>query len=326
MIKVGIIGGTGLTGGILIERLLHHAEVELVYLGSTTAAGQTLNEVYPDLPVSKLTFEAIDMAAIQDNKLDAVFLAVPHGKAMIYVPDLLKEGLVVIDLSADYRFPRREQYEAYYVKHQNPELLAQAVYGLVEWSRNELRDAALIACPGCYVTSALLGLYPLRSDISDIRIDAKSGVSGAGKKLDESLLFYRVNENFKAYGITTHRHQPEIETYLGQGVEFVPHLLPLHRGILSTIYFQSELSLRSLQEKLQKAYEQSSFVKMVDQEQPTLAMVTHTNNCRLGLYQGSQPNSFILISVIDNLLKGASGQAIQAMNVRYGFPETTGLI
>lgn len=323
--NIGIIGVTGFTGHELVKILCRHPFIHLVYGTTTSSVGKQIGELYPDLSFVDLVLSEYSVASVISHKLDVVFLAVHHGKAMQYAAELLNAGVRVIDLSADFRFSSHETYEKVYGAHSEKSLCKQAVYGLPERFRAEIRKAKLVANPGCYVTSALLALLPLKEVATDIIIDAKSGVSGAGKKLDEMYLFANLHNNFKAYGIATHRHQPEIEAYLGQPIEFVPHLLPINRGILSTIYFKSKCSLEELREKLVRAYENELFVRVVAKGSVEISMVAGTNHCALSLHAGSRPGTYILVSTLDNLIKGASGQAVQNMNLMLDISETAGL-
>ena len=296
----------------------------LEIITTTSYAGKKISDLYPDLLGVNLTLELYSVEELVRRKIDLVFLAVHHGAAMDFVPDLLNNGVKVVDLSADFRFEDPAVYEQAYSTHRFPELCAKAVYGLPEWFRKAIKKAHLIGNPGCYVTASLLPLIPLKDVIKDVLIDAKSGVSGAGKKLDESFLSTQVMNNFKAYAIARHRHQPEIETYAGLPVEFVPHLLPISRGILATIYFKSFESLDNLRAKLTGAYANEPFVHVIDRD-PEIRMVSGTNHCCMNIYSGSQSDRFIIVSVIDNLVKGASGQAVQNMNLMLGLPEDAGL-
>lgn len=324
MIRVGIIGATGFTGHELIKILVRHPQVILEVITTTTHAGKKISDIYSDLQGVGHVLELYSPAELVRRKVDLVFLAVHHGMAMDFAPELLQLGIKVVDLSADFRFADPKVYEKAYEAHRTPELCKKSVYGLPEWFRKSIKKANLVGNPGCYVTASLLPLIPIRDVISDIIIDAKSGVSGAGKKIDESLLFTQVMNNFKAYGIARHRHQPEIEAYVGMRVEFVPHLLPINRGILATIYFKSDQTLETLKGKLKKAYADEPFVHVIDHD-PEIHMVAGTNHCMMNIYPASHSGRYIIVSVIDNLLKGASSQAVQNMNLMLGIPETAGL-
>ncbi|MDD5456823.1 MAG: N-acetyl-gamma-glutamyl-phosphate reductase [Candidatus Margulisbacteria bacterium] len=323
--RIGIIGATGYTGHELIKILRNHPQVEIVYATTTTQAGRNINNLYPDLKYLSLVLEEYDLKKIKKTKLDLVFLAVHHGKAMGFVPELLDLGIQVVDLSADFRFSDVKVYEKIYGKHAFPKYCKTAVYGLPEFYRNKIKKAKLLSNPGCYVTSSLLALLPVIEHAENIVVDAKSGVSGAGKKVEEPYLFGNIHNNFKAYAIAKHRHQPEIESYLKKNIEFVPHLLPINRGILCTVYFNSAKSYEFLRKRLTEAYSKEPYVKVLSEQDPAINMVTGTNNCFVNIYKGSKPKSFIIVSVLDNLIKGASGQAVQNMNLMLGLEEQSGL-
>ena len=324
MIRVGIIGATGFTGHELIKILNRHPHVQLEIITTTAHVGKNISNLYPDFHGIELVLELYSVEELIRRKVDLVFLAVHHGAAMDFVPDLLKNGIKVIDLSADFRFEDPLVYQSAYDVHRFPELCSKAVYGLSEWFRKSIKKATLIGNPGCYVTASLLPLLPLKEVITDVIIDAKSGVSGAGKKLDESLLATQVMNNFKAYTVARHRHQPEIETYAGLPVEFIPHLLPISRGILATLHFKSDESLESLRSRLINAYADELFVHVIDFD-PEIRMVSGTNQCFMKIYPASHAGRYIVVCVLDNLVKGASGQAVQNMNIMLGFPEDMGL-
>jgi N-acetyl-gamma-glutamyl-phosphate reductase len=325
MINVAIVGATGYTGYELIKILENHKEVNISLVTSTTSSGQYLNEHYSDLKKQYL-LEEYSIKTILERKIDLVFLAVPHGKAGLYVSEIVGNNVKVIDLSADFRFNHVEIYERKYPKHPTPNLCKQAIYGLSEINRAIIKSANLIGNPGCYVTSVLLPLMPVKDKIFNIIVDSKSGVSGAGVKVKEDMQNFIDNLDFKAYSVSSHRHQVEIEYYLNNEIEFVPHLLPINRGILSTIYFNSELTFLELDNTLSNFYKNDIFVKVLTDNEPKISDVVNTNNCFFKLYKGSKENTFIIVSVIDNLLKGASGQAVQNMNIIYSFSETEGLL
>lgn len=340
MLKVGIIGASGYTGGELIRILSHHPQVEITAITSRTHAGKKLSDVFPgfigwDGPV----FSGSDSPeGVAECAL--VFLAVPHGVAFQLVPELLAQGRRVIDLGADFRFRDYKTYESWYkLEHNQPELTKNAVYGLPELYRNQIREARVVGNPGCYPTSAILGIYPaLKNGLIDpasIIIDSKSGVSGAGRKVEPGYLFPELFGNCKAYGLPGHRHTPEIEQELtkinGQEitVSFTPHLLPVARGILSTIHLKlkQKMTTARVTEIYANTYRGESFVKVVPEPVlPDLKGVVGTNCCQLGLRVDERTGSLIVVSVIDNMVKGASGQAVQNMNLMFDFPETTGLM
>jgi len=338
-VRVGIAGATGYTGRELIRLLARHSGIELVQLAhGPDSPDQRISDIYPELQnICDLDVTGCD-TLISDESLDAVFLALPHRAAMAVAKPLLKRGIRVIDFSADYRLRDSQIYEQWYqVEHTDPENLEHAVYGLCEWYRDAIRDARLIAAPGCYPTGALLPLLPLVTagliDISRIIVDAKSGVSGAGKKVMPALQFAEVSDSFKAYGIFNHRHMPEINQELSRAavspvsIVFTPHLLPVQRGILSTIYVEllPDVTQQDIHDALHSAYDQEFFVRL----KPADALVelkhtTFTNFCDIGY--AVEGNRAILVSAIDNLVKGASGQALHNFNIMFAFPETEGLL
>jgi N-acetyl-gamma-glutamyl-phosphate reductase len=335
MIRVGIYGATGYTGYELVKLLGNHPQCEIGFATSRSSAGQRMSDLYP-CPYD-LAFVAPEEAELQD--VDVVYTCLPHGEAMGAVQQAWEAGVRVIDLSADFRLRDVDLYEQWYkVEHVAPELLSEAVYGLVEVYREQIAGARLVANPGCYPTSALLALYPLAKGghLGDGRIivDSKSGVSGAGRKLSLTTHFCEVNESFKPYSIgRAHRHTSELDQELSAwsemnlSVVFAPHLLPVNRGILSTLYVTLEpgWSVERLVELYQAQYAGEPFVHVLPAGQlASLAYVTHTNRCALS-FAAAGDNTFIVVSAIDNLVKGASGQALQNMNVMYGLDETMGL-
>lgn len=338
-VRVGIAGATGYTGRELIGLLARHSGIELVRLAhGPDSPDQRISAIYPALQnVCDLVVTGCD-DLIADNSLDAVFLALPHRAAMAVAQPLLHRGKRVIDFSADYRLRDSAVYEHWYqVEHTDPHNLEHAVYGLCEWYRDAIKDARLIAAPGCYPTGALLPLLPLVKagliDTSRIIVDAKSGVSGAGKKVMPALQFAEVNESFKAYGIFSHRHLPEINQELSCAADsdvsivFTPHLLPVQRGILSTIYVElrPNVTENDIRGALQQAYNDEFFVRL--KPAGTLVELKHTvytNFCDIGC--AVEGNRAILVSAIDNLVKGASGQALHNFNIMFAFPETEGLL
>ncbi len=334
--RIGIIGATGYTGVELIRILNRHPELDLVAAASSKA-GQILSEVVPcpfDVPLV-----SIEEAA--GAGLDAVFCALPHGASMPLVKEFRNRGVKVVDLSADFRLKDAALYESYYkVKHTAADLLPEAVYGLPEVYRTDIAKADLVANPGCYPTTILLALHPLRNrediDWNDIIVDAKSGVSGAGRKLENNLLFCEANENFSPYNIGhTHRHLSEIEEQLSLyrreeiRITFSPHLLPLNQGMLSTIYIKMKRPAdeKELRQPFLECYSREPFVKVLPQGKLAhVRYVAHTNICCLSLTYVAERNLLILCSAIDNLIKGASGQAVQNLNLMLGLPETMGLV
>jgi len=338
MIKVSIIGATGYTGQELVRILTQHPAVEIVGLGSHSYAGKQYVDIFPHLrQVVDLTcLDANDPALIK--QADVVFLALPHGLSVPYAEKCLAQGKKVIDLGADFRLKDPETYRSWYQKTgPTRELLQHAVYGLPEIKRDLLRKAKLVANPGCYPTTAILALYPLLKekmlDPNWIIIDSKSGVSGAGRSAQVGSLYSEVNEDFKVYGLPHHRHVPEIEQELAGAageeikVNFTPHLVPLTRGMMSTIYtVPNTLAADKIAEVYQEYYGQEPFVRLYPKGQfPHTKWVQGTNYCDLGFSLDQRTGRLVLISVIDNLTKGASGQAIQNMNLMCGLEETLGL-
>ncbi len=318
--------------------LINHPHCEVTAITSRRYKGEPLSSLYPHLnAVINLNF--MDASTDEVASLcDVVFLAVPHGEAMEAVPRFLEAGKKVVDLSADYRLKNQSLYEKWYCSHTSPGLLAEAVYGLPELHREEIRTARLVANPGCYPTSIVLGLAPLLRegliDPSSIIIDSKSGASGAGREANTAMLFCEVNEGFKAYKVRAHRHIPEIEQELsllaGKDIEvlFTPHLLPSNRGILSTIYATPTRTVDTvfLVDLYRNFYVNEPFVRVLEEGLfPGLSSVRGSNFCDIGITFDDRTGRVLVISVIDNLVKGAAGQAIQNMNIMEGFPEDSGL-
>lgn len=336
-LRVAILGASGYTGAELVRLLAHHPQVEIVALTAERKAGLAMAAVFPHLGHLRLpVLTKID--EVDWSKLDMVFCALPHGTTQEVIAGLPRD-LKVVDLSADFRLADVEQYAKWYGHpHRAPELQKEAVYGLTEIAREAVRKARLVANPGCYPTSAQLPLIPLikggQISCDDIIIDAKSGVSGAGREAKEANLFAEVSEGIHAYGIAKHRHGPEIEQGLSQAasravaVNFTPHLMPMNRGILSTIYVRlaNGATAGELRDTLSRHYREEPFVRVVPEGVvPATRHVRGSNNCLIGVFADRLPGRAILLSVEDNLVKGASGQAIQNMNVMCGLPETTGL-
>jgi len=336
--RVAVIGASGYTGLELLRVLVGHPEVELSVLTSERFAGQSIDTFFPslrgfvNLQLSELSIPTVAREA------DFVFTALPHGTAMGVVEELIQRGKRVIDLSADFRLKDGDVYKRWYGQHACPSLLQEAVYGLPECYREEIRDARLVANPGCYPTGAILALLPLMESgdlsVTSVVIDAKSGVSGAGRNPSLTTLFCEVSEGFRAYSVAKHRHTPEIEQELsfraGRSVHvlFVPHLVPMNRGILSTVYVAgpADLSTEQAHAMFQRRYQNEHFVRLCSPGVfPTTQQVRGSNYCDVGVMVTEPTNYIIVISAIDNLVKGASGQAIQNMNVMCGFPETMGL-
>jgi N-acetyl-gamma-glutamyl-phosphate reductase len=339
MVRVGVLGATGYTGYETIKLLARHPEMELAFATARSDAGKRLSQLYAT-PLD-ITLKHVD--EVELGSADLLFLCLPHGAAQAYAAAGLAAGCRVVDLSADFRLRDAARFQQWYKdEHKHPELLAEAVYGLTEWRREEIRRARLVANPGCYPTSILLALAPLLraglvSQATPIIADSKSGVSGAGRSAKVGSLFAEVSENFKPYNIGhSHRHVAEIEQELGwlsQGsvnrVLFSPHLLPVIRGILSTIYLPlpAGWSASQLHGLYSEAYADQPFVWLLPPgETASLAHVTHTNRCALSLHPVPELQQLIIVSTIDNLIKGASGQAIQNANVMFGLAETMGLV
>ncbi|RJQ54673.1 MAG: N-acetyl-gamma-glutamyl-phosphate reductase [Actinobacteria bacterium] len=337
MLRVGVIGATGYSGIEAVRLLASHPRAEPVYLTSTSEAGASVSRLYPALHSLNLRFEAFD-ASTAKERCDLFLLCLPHGESAPLAAQLLDEEHKVIDLSADLRLPQAEYEQWYELSHPAPELLKQAVYGLPELNRGEIESATLVANPGCYPTGALLALAPAVDagliDTSTIVIDSKSGVSGAGRAPAPGVHFCAVSDSLTAYKVGTHRHTPEIELSLSLladapvVVSFTPHLAPMSRGILTTVYatLPDGVDAGQLVEEYANFYAASSFVFIrSDGSVPSTGDVAGSNECHISLHVDERTNRLVCISAIDNLLKGASGQAIQNMNLMYGFAEVAGL-
>jgi N-acetyl-gamma-glutamyl-phosphate reductase len=335
MLKVGIVGGTGYTAVELLRLLVNHPEVSLEIITSRTEKGQAVADMFPNLRgYVDLTFSEPDVAQL--GQCDVVFFATPHTVAMNLVPELLALGTRVIDLSADFRLSDIDVWEKWYnTKHLCPDIVQQAVYGLPEVNRAKIKDAQLIAVPGCYPTATQLGFLPLLEqhiiDEKQLIADAKSGVSGAGRKAAIGTLLTEASENFKAYGVAGHRHLPEIEQGLARAAKtdvkltFVPHLTPMIRGIHATLYGQLKQDV-DLQALFEQRYQNEPFVDVMPAgSHPETRTVQGANTCRIAVYQPQNANTVVVLSAIDNLVKGASGQAIQNMNIMFGIEETTAI-
>lgn len=338
MIKVAIVGASGYTGVELLRLLLNHPQVEITCVTSRQNAGSPICSVFPSLMGrTNLIFDPVDVDLVS-SRAEVVFTALPHKAAMEVVPDLLDAGCKVIDLSADYRLKQAAVYEQWYQPHTSGQLLAEAAYGLPELNREQIKNARLVANPGCYPTSVALALAPLIQEglieLTSLIIDSKSGTSGAGRSAKLGSLYCEVNEGFKAYGVASHRHTPEIEQTLsllaGQPVEvcFTPHLLPISRGILSTCYarLRQNRSTGELVELYEEHYAAEPFVRIHSAgDLPNVAYVRGSNYCNIGLVSDPRTGRVIVVSVIDNLLKGAASQAVQNMNLMLGLDEGCGL-
>jgi len=339
MVRVGIVGISGFTAETLLKVFTRHKRAEVTYCASQSHKNQKLQEVYPAFKGAlDITAGAFSIPRIKKT-CDVVFLCVPHTQSMAFAPQLLKAGKKVIDLSGDYRFKNAAVYEKYYqVKHTDKGNLKNAIYGLTELNRQNIAKAFLVANPGCYPTAAILALYPLLKEgfVSEqsVVIDAKSGISGAGRKASLSLLYTRLNENISLYKPVLHQHVPEMEECLkifaGQKKEliFVPHLVPLDRGIFMTlyVYLKKKTDSKHLEALYRKLYFHEPFIRLFIDGFPELKNVAYTNFCDIGMKYFKDKNLVVIGAAIDNLMKGASGQAVQNMNIMYGMNETEGLL
>jgi N-acetyl-gamma-glutamyl-phosphate reductase len=336
MIKAAIVGGTGYTGVELLRLLAAHPEVELSAITSRSEAGQAVADMFPNLRGHvDLAFCEPDQAGLTD--CDVVFFATPNGIAMQHAPELLDAGVRVIDLAADFRFKDPAEWAQWYGQpHACPELLEEAVYGLPEVNRAAVAKARLVANPGCYPTAVQLGFLPLLEnklvDSSRLIADAKSGVSGAGRKANVGTLLGEASESFKAYAVPGHRHLPEIRQGLQRvtgstvGLTFVPHLTPMIRGIHATLYAELTSKAADLQQLYESRYANEPFVDVLPVgSHPETRSVRGANTCRLSIHRPQGGNTLVVLSVIDNLVKGAAGQAVQNMNIMFGLSETSGL-
>ena len=335
MIKAGIIGGTGYTGVELLRLLAGHPAVDLAVITSRGEKGARVSELFPNLRGRvDLRFVEPDDAVLEG--CDVVFFATPNGTAMKSSPALLKAGARIIDLAADFRLRRVEDWEQWYgMPHACAELLAEAVYGLPEVNREAIRCARLVANPGCYPTAVQLGFLPLLEagvvDAAHLIADAKSGVSGAGRKAEMNILFSEAADNFSAYGVAGHRHWPEIRQGLAGvtgkavGLTFVPHLTPMIRGIHATLYARITREA-DFQKLFEDRYRGEPFVDVLPPgRHPDTRSVRASNLCRIAVHRPQGGDTLVVLSVIDNLTKGAAGQAVQNMNLLFGLPETLGL-
>ncbi len=335
MIKVGIVGGTGYTGVELLRLLAQHPQVELRAITSRADAGTPVSQMFPSLRGHvNLCFTHPDEAHLE--QCDLVFFATPNGIAMQQARALLDAGVRVVDLSADFRIQDVAEWGKWYgMSHACPDLVAEAVYGLPEVNREHIKKARLVANPGCYPTAVQLGFIPLLEaglvDTATLIADAKSGVSGAGRKAELSILFAEAADNFKAYAVSGHRHLPEIRQGLARvaqhevGLTFVPHLTPMIRGIHATLYarLKADADLQALYEQ---HYAHEPFVDVMPAgSHPETRSVRGANVCRIAVHRPQGGNTVVVLSVIDNLVKGAAGQAVQNMNIMFGLPETTAL-
>jgi N-acetyl-gamma-glutamyl-phosphate reductase len=335
MIKIGIVGGTGYTGVELLRILTRHSQAQLAAITSRKETGMPVAEMFPSLRGS-LDLKFSDPKDAGLAACDVVFFATPNGIAMTEAQALLSAGVKVIDLAADFRIKDIAVWEKWYgMTHACPELVKEAVYGLPEVNREAIKGARIIANPGCYPTATQLGFLPLIEagvvDDQHLIADTKSGVSGAGRKAETHILFSEASDNFKAYGVAGHRHLPEVRQGLAKaaghdvGLTFVPHLVPMIRGIHTTLYgrLTKEVDLQAL---FEKRYTSEPFVDVLPAgSQPDTRSVRASNQCRIAVHRPQGGDMVVVLSVIDNLVKGAAGQAIQNMNLMFGLPETTGL-
>jgi N-acetyl-gamma-glutamyl-phosphate reductase len=336
-IKVGIVGGTGYTGVELLRLLVNHPQVRLTAVTSRSEAGMPVADLFPSLRGHlDLAFSTPDDSPLSD--CDLVFFATPNGVAMQSVPQLIEAGVRVIDLAADFRLKDPAQWQQWYKQeHACPDYLERAVYGLPEMNRDAIRDAHLIANPGCYPTAVQLGLLPLLEaaiiDTGSIIADCKSGVSGAGRKADLGTSLCEVSESLKAYAVPGHRHLPEIKQGLNAAtggkvdLVFVPHLTPMIRGMHATLYAKVNKDYAgSLQVLFEKRYQNETFIDVMPAgSHPDTRSVKGANHCRIAIHQPQNGDTVVVLSVIDNLVKGAAGQAVQNMNIMFGLNEAAGL-
>jgi N-acetyl-gamma-glutamyl-phosphate reductase len=312
---VAVLGASGFAGALAARLIDRHPFFRLDAVTSRSDAGRRLDDLYPHHRVDMVldAYDADELGAI-----DAAIVAYPHGASAPVVAELHERGVKVIDLSADFRLRDVAVYQAHYVEHPNPELIGEAVYGLPELYREEIARASIVACPGCFPTAAILALKPIAAD--HVVIDAKTGISGAGRKATETTHFVSADENVKAYGVGTHRHVPEMEQELGVPVTFVPHLVPVDQGELLTCYFESGDDVAA---QLREAYADEPFIELVDRP-PGMRDVRETNFCRIYAWQDGR--RAIVFAAIDNLWKGTASQAVQCLNLMFGRPETEGLL
>jgi len=338
-IKIGIIGGTGYTGVELLRLLVTHPNANVVLITSRSEAGKPVADLFPSLRgFTELAFSKPEPSSF--NECDVVFSATPNGIAMTHARELFEKGVKLIDLAADFRIKDIDVWSKWYgMEHACPELVEQAVYGLPEVNRASVRDAMVVANPGCYPTATTLGFLPLIEnnivDLSDLVADTKSGVTGAGRGASVANLYSEVNDSFKAYAVGGHRHHPEISQNLALAAEskvdltFVPHLTPMLRGIHATLYanlLDASLPIEQVHELYQQRYENEPFVDVLPLGfHPDTRSVKTSNMCRIALHKAGGSGKLVVLSVIDNLTKGAAGQAIQNMNIMFNIDESTGL-
>ena len=339
MIKVGIIGSTGYAGAEIVKLIQNHPEAEVVWFGSKSFEGEAFASVYRNM------FELVDEKCLGDNideladKVDVIFTATPQGLCSKIISEDVLEKVKVIDLSADFRIKDVETYEKWYgIKHESPEFIGEAVYGLCEINRDKTKHARLVANPGCYTTCSILSIYPLVKegliDPKSIIVDAKSGTTGAGRGAKVANLFCEVNENIKAYGVTTHRHTPEIEEQLSYAagksvvINFTPHLVPMQRGILVTAYadLTKDVTYDEVKAIYDKYYKDEKFIRVLDKDLcPETRFVANSNYTDINFKIDERTNRIVMMGALDNLVKGAAGQAVQNMNIMFDLPEDMGI-
>ena len=338
MIKAAVLGATGYAGIELVRLLTNHPEVSIEVLGSQSFSGQKISDVYPNLKgILDKECESVDIDKVAE--CDVAFTALPHGASKDVIPSIIEKGVKVIDLSGDFRYDDIKVYEKWYgQEHSSPELLKESVYGMPELYRDKIKGARLIGNPGCYTTCSILGAYPLlKSGIGNsenIIIDAKSGVTGAGRGLSQQVHFCECTENMKAYKVATHRHTSEIEQELSHAagedimLSFTPHLAPMKRGIFATCYINlnGKHTTEEIVDMYKEFYKGEQFVDVYDAGTlPEIKNVVGSNRVGIGIVVDERLNRAVIISCLDNLIKGAAGQAIQNMNIMYGLPENMGL-
>lgn len=339
MIKVGIIGATGYAGVEIVRLIMQHKEAEVVWFGSRSYVDQDYASVFRNM------FQIVDAKCLEDNMeelaeaVDVIFTATPQGLCGSLVNEEILNKVKIIDLSADFRIKDVATYEKWYgIKHQSPQFIEEAVYGLCEINRDKVKGARIIANPGCYTTCSILSIYPMVKegliDPKSIIVDAKSGTSGAGRGAKVPNLFCEVNENIKAYGVTTHRHTPEIEEQLSYAageevmINFTPHLVPMQRGILVTAYanLKKPVSYEEVKAAYDKYYGDELFIRVLNKDEtPETRWVEGSNFVDVGFKIDERTNRIVMMGALDNLIKGAAGQAVQNMNILFGLPESEGL-
>lgn len=333
MIKVGIVGSTGYVGTELIRLLINNPKVDLKYITSKTYEGSPYSSIYENYRgVFTKVCEGKDLENMS-AEVDLIFMALPHGIVSKEINSTILEKTKIIDISADYRLKDKEVYEKWYgTKHGSPEFLEESVYGLCEKNRKDIKSARLVSNPGCYPTCTILSLMPLLEegiiDKNNIIIDAKSGVTGAGRGLNLGTHYTECNETMKAYSIGSHRHTPEIEEQLGTLVSFTPHLIPMNRGILTTSYgnLKEDMGYEDIKNIYEKYYQDEYFIRLTEEGVfPETKWVKGSNFCDIGLKIDKRTNRIIVVGAIDNMMKGAAGQAVQNMNIMFGLEENTGL-